>query len=386
MLRLISAAFHLSVLAALIRVLLTLIRNLRILKRLEDEPPPRADNQPSISVLIPARNEADSLPKCLDSLRLQAYPDYTVTVLDDESMDQTGSVVRAIVDRDDRFILIHGKPLPDGWIGKPWACQQLAEQATGELLLFVDADIWFEPDVLARTAGVMQRERPGLFSAMPGQETGTFVERLVIPGLYMIFLCNYSLWLLQDPARLDVSAANGQFICMTAEYYAQLGGHRSVRDKLVEDIALARATKADARRVVARTAINSVHCRMYRSSREVIDGFSKNAFASFGESPGQALAAIAVMAATHIIPPVLLVRGIRRGSRMTGVAAAEVGLGLALRWIVSGRTGFRRGDVWMAHLNAVAFVGITLRSMWWRYAGRGYRWKGRSYRSAGGQG
>jgi chlorobactene glucosyltransferase len=386
--RVASAAFHVFVIAALANALVLLLRNLCILKRLEDEPPPSSHSLPGISVLIPARDEAASLPRCLESLRAQTYPRFTVTVLDDNSEDVTAAIVQRTANVETRFRLLRGKPLPRGWAGKPWACDQLAEHATGDILLFLDADTWLEPDALARTAGIVQRERPGLFSVMPHQEAESFGERLVLPGLYMLFLCGTPLWRLENPEYKEVAAANGQFICIPAETYRKIGGHRAVRDRVVEDLALARLAKSRGYRLMARTAIESVHCRMYRSSREVFDGFSKNAYASFDERMFPALGAIIVMIMTHIIPPVLLIQktGKCRHSGLIPfmVPALEVSLGILLRLIVSRRMGFRQIDSWMAHLNALAFVGITTRSIWWRYFGRGYAWKGRYYPCAGG--
>jgi chlorobactene glucosyltransferase len=337
-------------------------------------------------VLIPARNEARSLARCLESLREQAYSSFSVTVLDDESTDGTNRIVAEFADRDHRIRLVHGKPLPPGWAGKPWACSQLADVSSADLLLFVDADNWFAPHVLSRTAGLMQREQPGLFSVMPRQHAETFAERLILPGLYMIFLCGTPIWKLEDPEQPDVAVANGQFICMSSNVYRRTGGHRAVKDRIVEDIALARHVKAVGYSICARTAVESVNCRMYHSAREVLDGFSKNAFASVDERPAVAIGAIGVMIATHIAP-VPQITGLvwRRG----GVRAAElalpgtvIGLGMLLRLLVSRRTGFRRVDSLLAQLNAVAYCVIMLRSMWRRYAGDGYRWKGRVYSSA----
>lgn len=385
--RIVSVVFHLLVIAALTNALVLLLRNLRILRRLEDEPPPPLDQHiPRISVLIPARDEESRLPRLLSSLQQQVYSSFSVTVLDDDSSDRTREIACRFADQDARFSVIVGDPLPDGWTGKPWACQQLADQADGDLVLFVDADTWFTPDVLSRTAGLMVRKQPGLFSVMPRQVAVSFGERLVLPGLYMIFLCGSKLWNLEEPEHQEMAAANGQFICIPRRVYDAIGGHSSVCDRVVEDLALARVVKSSGYTLVARTATDSVSCRMYQSTREVFDGFSKNAYVTFNENPGTAISAIVVMAATHILPPFLLARNLaqsRRSASSIGLPAVETGLGLLLRALVSSRTGFRLRDTVLAHLNAVAFIVITARSMWWRYSGGGYRWKGRSYRSAG---
>jgi chlorobactene glucosyltransferase len=383
--RLARVGFHLLVIATLANALFVLFRNLWILKRLEDELPPEPNDNPFVSVLIPARNEERSLSKCLESLSQQTYPRYSITVLDDNSTDQTAEIVRAFARRHENIELISGEPLPEGWAGKPWACAQLAEQATGDLYLFVDADTWFTPDVISRAAGLMQRQRPGLLSVMPHQEAETPGERVVLPGLYMLFLCAMPLWELENPERTEAAAANGQFICMPRNVYHSVGGHRAVFNRIVEDLALARKTKEAGHSVIARTATDSVYCRMYQSNREVVDGFSKNAFVTFDERPERAISGVVGMIVTHIIPPLLLVTGVvRRTSGWSLLAAAiETSLGFVLRGLVSNRTGFRTRDAAFAHVNAVAYVFIVLRSMWWHYAGDGYRWKGRSYQHRG---
>jgi chlorobactene glucosyltransferase len=379
--RILRFAFHLSIIAVLLNALVTLIRNLNILGRLEDESPPGSGEDPVIDVLIPARNEADTLPQLLQSLQHQAYSRYSVTVLDDNSTDGTAEVVRQFAERDDRFRLIQGTQLPDGWVGKPWACQQLADQTEGEILLFVDADTRLAPDVLARVAGLMRREEPGILSTFPHQETETIGERIVLPGLYMLFLCSMPIWHLKNLDRPEVAAANGQFICMPRKVYEEIGGHRAVHDQVVEDLPLSRIVKESGFPLAARTASESVHCRMYRTNQEVIDGFAKNAFVTFGERASQAILSLVAMTALFILPPVLLVRNLRRGSSLVswGLPAVSTGLGFMLRWLTSRRTGFRQRDTIFAHVNAVAYVVIVLRSMWWYYAGGGYKWKGRQY-------
>jgi chlorobactene glucosyltransferase len=379
--RILRYTFHLAVISVLISALVTLIRNLAYLKRLEDEAAPEPGEEPVIDVLIPARNEAETLPRCLESLRHQAYSRYSVTVLDDSSTDGTAEVVGQFEQESDRFRLISGTSLPEGWVGKPWACQQLAEQTDGEILLFVDADTHFTPDLLARVAGIMQREQPGLLSAFPFQETETIGERIVIPGLYMLFLCGMPIWHLEDLDRSEVAAANGQFICMTRKVYEQIGGHKAVHDQVVEDLPLSRIVKGAGFSLVARTASESVHCRMYRSNQEVTDGFAKNAFVTFGERPSAAITSILGMTVTLIVPPILLARNLRRGSSLEswGPPAIATGLGFILRWLTSRRTGFRQRDTIFVPVNAVAYVFIVLRSMWWHYAGGGYKWKGRLY-------
>lgn len=379
MLRLLGALWHAGVLATLCGYLLVLIRNLRFLRRLEDEPPAESP-EPHISVLIPARNEAGNLPACLESLLTQDYPGFDVTVLDDHSEDATAEIVASYAARDARLSLVTGTPMPEGWFGKPWACQQLAERAEGEILLFVDADTWFEPQMLRRTAGLMRRERPGLLSVLPHQVTRTFVERVVIPGLYMAFFVHTPGWRIGDPDYPDVSAANGQFMCFDAGVYRSLGGHDAVRDRVVEDIAFASVIKHAGERLAVRSATELVHCRMYGSWREVIDGFSKSVY---GEVAGRFPAGIAIAAfvlATQVFPPAVALTALARGQRSAGrlwLPLTETGLLMSLRLMLSARLRFLRRDAVLAPLTGLAAVVILIRSVWWARHGRP-EWKGRS--------
>lgn len=386
MARLLGALWHAGTLAILGGYLLVLIRNVRFLHRLEDEPPAEAP-EPHVSVLIPARNEADNLPACLESLLAQNYPHFDVIVLDDHSEDATAEIVAGYANRDARLSLVTGAPMPDRWFGKPWACQQLAERAEGEILLFVDADTWFEPDMLRRTAGLMRRERPGLLSVLPHQVTGTFAERVVIPGLYMAFFIHTPGWKLQDPARPEVAAANGQFMCFDADVYHSLGGHGAVRDRVVEDIAFASVVKYAGKRLSVRSATELAHCRMYGSWREVIDGFSKSVY---GEVTGRSAAGVAIagfVLATQVLPSTLALASLVRGQRSAGrlwLPLSEAGMLMILRLILSARLRFLRRDAVLAPLTGLAAVVIIARSVWWTYRGRP-QWKGRSLGQSGNQ-
>ena len=176
---------------------------------------PMPEEFPRVSVLVPARNEQENIRTCLRALQTQDYPDFDITVLDDQSSDATAEIVRQLADEDPRIHLITGTPLPAGWTGKNWACHQLSKETEADILLFTDADNWMSVDAIRKTVGWMQRLNLGLFSCFPQQITGTLGEKLVVP-VFDLFVYSYlPLWLTYKTRFPSLAAANGQWIAFT---------------------------------------------------------------------------------------------------------------------------------------------------------------------------
>ncbi len=201
--------------------------------------PAGQDDLPDLAVIVPARNEAARIGRCLRGLLAQDYPTerLRIIVVDDNSTDGTAALVGRIAAEDARVVLIHGRPPPPGWAGKPHACAQGADAAGAGRLCFLDADTVPRP-ALMRTAVLAARERGiDLLSLEPFQELGGFAERLIIPsGMFLIAFT-------QDPSRvndptLPDATANGQFLLFRREAYEAVGGFAAVRDEICEDRAL----------------------------------------------------------------------------------------------------------------------------------------------------
>ena len=133
---------------ALLAILAITVLNILTFPRLGTAPPPR--HPTSVSVLVPARDEAAVIGQTIQHLRNQDYPNYEVIVLDDRSTDGTAEIVRSVANGDLRFSILSGRTLPDGWLGKNWACHQLSRAATGEILIFTDADVIWTPTAISR--------------------------------------------------------------------------------------------------------------------------------------------------------------------------------------------------------------------------------------------
>jgi len=241
-------------------------------------PPPDPDSAPLVSIVVPARNEADNISACLATLLASEYPRFELVVVDDQSSDGTAEIVRLIAERSDgRLHLVNGEPPPTGWIGKAWACWQGYRRAQGELLLFVDADTRHEDALLGHAVGALRQEAASLVSVLPRQRMQTFWERVVLPQLFTGIALRY-----HDVSRINRAQrpysviANGQFMLFTREAYEGLGGHEAVRAEVVEDMALAQAVVSNGGRLLLSHADDLMETRMYRSLRGIVEGWTKN--------------------------------------------------------------------------------------------------------------
>ncbi len=264
----------------IIGLLVVALANLRAWKNLGDYG--RPSRYPRVSVLVPVRNEQDNIGPCLASLLAQQYPDFEVIALDDHSTDRTGQALSDLAARDGRLRALKGSPLPAGWLGKHWACHQLAQAATGDLLLFTDADTRHDPRALADAVAALMAEEADLLTALPRQQVSSWGERLVVPiipwSLFAILPLGLAHWL-RLPA---LSATIGQFMLFRRAAYDRIGGYEAIRQHVADDLALGRRIKAHGLRWRLVDGGSRVSCRMYRTGRQALDGLSKNLFAAFG--------------------------------------------------------------------------------------------------------
>ena len=267
----------------LVVLLLISLTNLYYLKRLGSYQPPA--RWPRISVLVPARNEESCIGECAACLLAQDYPDFQLVILDDNSTDRTWEILQEYARNDSRLRLIRGKPLPDDWLGKHWACQQLAEAADGELLLFVDADTRHQPDMLRGAASAMAAEKAALISALPRQEVVSWSEKLSIPAFYLGMLCGVPLELTRLQSNPLLFAVLGQFLIFRRDAYDAVGGYASVRQNIVDDIAIGRRVHAMGLKYRLMDGNGQVSCRMYRNLDQVWKGLTKSTFATFNFDP-----------------------------------------------------------------------------------------------------
>ncbi len=265
--------------------MVNLILNLRALHKLGSERKGLPERLPLISILVPARNEESDILTCLESLRGQDYPNYEILVLDDNSYDNTADVVERIAAVDPRVRLLRGKPLPEGWTGKSFACHQLASEARGSWLLFTDADTIHAPTMLSSALDYAYNNEVALLSGFPLQRITSFSQRVVVPAMYFIILSWFPLWWLQGLRKPKPSLAIGQFVFVSTADYREIGGHEAVKTRIMEDVGLGFEMVRHGKRQAAVDLSEVVACRTYDGIGDLWEGFTKWMYSVASFSP-----------------------------------------------------------------------------------------------------
>jgi glycosyltransferase involved in cell wall biosynthesis len=239
---------------------------------------------PLLSVLIPARNEETSLPLLLDDLGDLTFGNVEIIVCDDHSTDHTADILKARSGQHPNLTWFKGADLPEGWLGKNYACYQLAQKAKGDYLLFLDADVRVSPDMASNALHYIQKSGRQLVSVFPTQEMRSFGEMVTVPIMNWILLSLLPLPLVRSSANPALSAANGQFMLFEGKNYRENQWHLNVKNESTEDIVISRLIKKKGGKVATLTGNSDVFCRMYHSADEAISGFSRNVNEYFGGS------------------------------------------------------------------------------------------------------
>lgn len=237
-----------------------------------------------VSILIPARNEEHDILKLLNSIQQQDHQNFEVIILDDNSEDDTFKVVNSFCAKHSKFEIIKGKPLPKGWLGKNFACHQLAEAANGKWLLFLDADEEIKDGLINNALYRMYLGKLSLLSLFTNQVTISIGEKTVVPLMHFLLLNLLPLRLVKLTKIPAFSAASGQFMLFNKHHYKQFNWHQSVKQKVVEDIEIMRKVKQNGLNGEALLANGFIYCRMYKSYNDSLKGFSKNILAGFNNS------------------------------------------------------------------------------------------------------
>ncbi len=320
-----------------------------------------------VAVLIPARNEQDRLPGCLE--RVLNQPGVSeVVVCDDQSEDRTAKVVERLALQDARIRLIRPGPPPEGWCGKPYACQKLAEAASSPWLVFLDADAMLAPRSLPGIIQAAKQHNVALLSCWPGLKMGGVWEKILMPLLNFVVFTLYPAPLALSRKDASLGLAHGALILVRRDVYFKTGGHAAVRSELFEDTALARRWRACGETSLCLDGQDVVTTRMYTGLSEIWAGFQKNFFPAFRTRTGF-WGFLALHAAVFLGPFLLLV----------WPAAVCV---WAMRALLAARFKHPLWSVFFHPAAELFLLALGLTS-WWRFNhGGGVEWKGRRYKRA----
>lgn len=358
------------ILAAWILAFVRTIVNLALIPRLRADGL-AAPREPLVSVIIPARDEARLIERTVRAFLAQTYPNLEIIVVNDRSVDGTGEILHAI--GDGRLRVIDGIEPPDGWLGKPWALHQGSRLAQGELLLFVDADVVYAPAAVRAAVAFLERRRPAFLSLLPYFEMQGFGENASMPMLAMFCFTFMPTWISNRSRFAALAIGGGTGNLIVRERYEAIGGHEALKDSVVDDVALARLVRRSGHATETVRADDLVSLRMYHGLAEVVEGFTKNAFAVFGRNyvVGTLIQAGAVV--FHILPYALALAGDR-------ISMATVIVIVVTRLILFRSLRYRLDNALLLHpLMVGIWTWIFFRSMWITGIRRKLLWRGRTY-------
>ena len=373
--------------AAVIWLIARAFRQRNLLQSPEPVDPPAAERAPKVALIIPARDEAANIERCLRSLVAQTYPAsrLRIVVIDDHSRDRTFAIALAIAQSNPQLTVLRSPPLPPHWVGKSHACWigARAVEPDADWLCFVDADVWGAPALIASAMAAAARDGLDLLSLAPRQELQSFAERLVMPcGLYLLAFCQ-DLRTVQARNGSEVTAT-GQFMLVRRACYESVGGHAAVRGAICEDLMLARLIKRSGGYAILQDGRRLLATRMYRGWSTLWIGIAKNLSEMLGGPPRTiAIGAAAVVLAwgAWLVP---LSAGLHcaQGSSGSCLALIPAALGAAAAFgLHIAGTSYFGIPAWYGLLFPLGYSAgalIAIDSVRRRLSGR-VSWKGRTY-------
>jgi len=346
--------------------------------------PPRDPNAPwpSVSVLVPARNEETTIGRLLAELRASDAVDLEVVVLDDASEDRTAEIVATTAAQDPRVRLVHGGPLPTGWCGKQHACWQLAAAARHATWIFCDVDVRPTTDAVARSVAALDVADAALISGFPRQRTGSFLEWLLLPLIHFVLLGFLPLARARQVASPSLAAGCGQWFVTRRADYERAGGHAAIRASLHDGVKLPRAYRRAGLRTDIFDATDIASCRMYDTSHAVWQGLSKNATEGVG-SRAMILPFTLLLGGGQVLPFAVFSQGLitRFSGWPTGAAAVSglaVGLAYLPRFLDAHRFGQSFSSAAAHPLGITVFLAIQWVALARKSLGLRTTWRGRA--------
>ena len=346
--------------------------------RLKPAAPPLS-HMPLVSVCVPARNEERAVGDCVRSLLNQDYPNYEVIVVDDGSTDRTPDILAALHQDHPQLKVIQGEALPEGWYGKPFALHQASRVAQGDVLMFTDADPVFRPNALTSAVHALQTQEVDLLSLKPHAVFGTFWERAVQPLVFALIGGLTRFRKINSPEHPHAMGF-GAFIMIRKEIYQRVGGHEAVKQRILEDITLAKVVKKGGGRLLVADGKALFSIRMYHSLGEIWEGWRKNVFLALKQSILKTLYYAVMILGFTVTPWLLLFFCWVLGEGFwLGVAAFGLVLVLVTEVGLCEELDLAKPYVLAFPLGGLVLTGILINSMLHVRFRKQSVWRGRSY-------
>lgn len=337
---------------------------------------------PLVSVCIPARNEEKNIARCIRSLLRQEYSNIEILVLDDNSSDNTWRIVERFTKKDPRVRLFKGDPLPSGWLGKSYACQQLSYQAKGEYIIFTDADTLHFKDSIGHALYSLVNSKIDALSVFAQQITVTLSERMIIPFINFFIFTFMPVSLIKRSRFPLFCTAIGQFMMFKKDVYEAIGRHESVKKEILEDIHIAKQVKRKGYKFMIFDGRKSLHCRMYKNFSEVSKGMTKVIFSAFDYKVLAQGFFTVLVTVLFLLPFITLPLGIfifdfPRLALVLNIA--QVFIVLFFRIFLALRYKKRILEAFIHPVSIVLLIYISLYSILHSKSSAGIDWKGRTY-------
>jgi len=329
-------------------------------------PKPVSLTEPSVTVLIPVRNEAENILELIDCLTKQSHlKSLEIIFIDDSSTDSTGKLLKTAVSEGAPIEIVNAPELPQGWLGKPWALQQGFLIASGEIIVTLDADVRLTQTALSQ-AITMLGERD-FISPYPRQIAISFTERLVQPLLQWSWMTTVPLRIAERSARTSLAVANGQFFLVKKRSLDAIGGFKSIASEVLDDMKLARALISAGAHGGVADGSTLAQTRMYKNFAEIKAGYGKSLWSAFSSPLGSAIAILFIFL-TGVAPLLAWLSG-----NPMGLFTYEVIL--ITRIISAKRSGGRLIDSFLHPISSAILIYLIIFS--WRARGK-VQWKGRT--------
>ena len=374
------SGYDIVILFVLIVLFINIIANRMVVK--DPIESGRRDTLPSVSVLIPTRNEAKNVGACLRGALTQDHPRYEVILVDDSSTDATVQIAQNIAANNQRLRVFRGRPVAPHWFGKTYAQYQAAQVSRGQYLLFLDADVVLDRRALSYMVTAAQKGGAGILSVLPLQVKEGFWEGLLAPFKYFHLLLFFPLYAMDWAWEAMAAYANGQCMLVERNAYKKIGGHSNASETLREGADMAKLLKQRGGTIKLLSGGGIARARVYGGPPDLWEGMARSLYTLAHRSLLGAVLMIITYALLFVIPFLTVIYTLVMGDKLGSVVLPIVQIGLAMVMFMAamGRYGLAFSEVLLFPLGAAVWIGMITKAISVSLAKQGVTWKGRTVR------